>query len=658
MTLLIPNLVLVHAFIQHDSNVTKETLAYYHQQWYQISPSVWLEMSLACLAMALITVIPLYLILYLIKYCVCTKTNDNMNPLTASPEADKTRLRDAQEPQIKRHKNCRNPKPSSPSSSKLSKQHKKKPLIAIEGNISSGKSMIISGLSSIPDTHVVYETISQKLLELFYNNPKLYAFPLQLATIQCRLHQIQSLADPDYVTSFTKGIESDQPCVLQDHNKRFLSDLLLLTNKDITNVNKRKTFLDRSVLGDMGFCMKQVLDGNISLEELTAYRDLLKTLNITDMFEFNIEEDHNVARVIVTNHDKVSVIFPKPNPVNKTTCAIHDIIYLHTTPEICRARVQKRMEVDKDVKYDYLNDLDDLHVYGLWWLFIHFPTFASSHIHVFDWRVFPTPSSSSSSQDNQDDSDILQKMKQIISTKSDSYLSSHASSSSARLYGALKIYKHLFPTELSVTSSSSSSHSSFPPSSSSSSSLLKKSSSSSLYQKTSTIDIKYNNTTDHKKESSNILDTPRHKKGITFLDCTKVSEYHYNNIEQNIVNPLSASSEADITSASTRGHTMHQNKRFIQIEDEKHLQNLMIDNPLKWSEIDAVILNDSKQTRKIQDEKRLSCLPQDLRYEHTQDFKNCMNICLAQGKHIYWIYTRPTMYDYFHTWYKLMKNET
>jgi hypothetical protein len=66
------------------------------------------------------------------------------------------------------------------------------------------------------------------------------------------------------------------------------------------------------------------------------------------------------------------------------------VLYLHSTPELCRSRVALRGNVDKDVKHDYLNDIDNLHVYGLWWLLTTYPN--AKKCFVADWRKFGSAS--------------------------------------------------------------------------------------------------------------------------------------------------------------------------------------------------------------------------------------------------------------------------
>jgi len=65
--------------------------------------------------------------------------------------------------------------------------------------------------------------------------------------------------------------------------------------------------------------------------------------------------------------------------------AINHIVYLHSTPARCRQCVAQRGNVDKDVQEDYLDDIDNLYVYALWWLMINHP---SLPIRIIDWRAF------------------------------------------------------------------------------------------------------------------------------------------------------------------------------------------------------------------------------------------------------------------------------
>ncbi len=191
-------------------------------------------------------------------------------------------------------------------------------LIGIDGNISSGKSTGCKMIENmdIDNVKVIcqYETINKILLELFCNNQKEYAFPLQLLTMTRRMQDMEKLR-------------------------------LKYTN------NKNVVILDRTMLGDFVFAIKHLLSGNISDIQMKVY----------------VEE---------SKMNDIEVIVKKQH--------VNSIIYLHSTPTICRYNVSKRDDVDKDYKEDYLNQVDDLHFYAVIYSIIN----KKIPIYFADWRKF------------------------------------------------------------------------------------------------------------------------------------------------------------------------------------------------------------------------------------------------------------------------------
>jgi deoxyadenosine/deoxycytidine kinase len=115
-----------------------------------------------------------------------------------------------------------------------------KTIIALEGNISSGKTTLCRALdeSTIPVT-ILYEPVVDSLLQLFYQNKAKYAFALQLFMFSTRYDAMERMMAMSNTTSV----------------------------------------LDRSVFGDIVFAMKQCLDGHMNHHEWKCYMDVLQGKN-------------------------------------------------------------------------------------------------------------------------------------------------------------------------------------------------------------------------------------------------------------------------------------------------------------------------------------------------------------------------------------------
>lgn len=117
---------------------------------------------------------------------------------------------------------------------------------------------------------------------------------------------------------------------------RRLQELELLSH--YKNPHKNVILLDRSVLGDFAFVNKQFLDLNMNIEDMCSYNEELELNNFVNMLQ----------------HKNLDAM-----------------LYLHSSPKLCRERVEKRGDVDSVTKQDYLNDIDDLHFYGVLFLIVH-----------------------------------------------------------------------------------------------------------------------------------------------------------------------------------------------------------------------------------------------------------------------------------------------
>jgi len=203
-------------------------------------------------------------------------------------------------------------------------------IIGVEGNISSGKSTLCLTLqnqvcaSTQQPIRVMFEEISSTLLQLFYSDHKRYALTLQLTTLQRRIdnliHMRRSVADQR-----TVGL-LDRSTMVGAH-----------TSFD-TQFRERNTpvFLSLYTLqGDLLFAIKQYLDDSFTKEEAVVY---------VGEFARGV-----FARAFFVNkvHPLVSFAF-----ISWTLHASEpfQVLYLHSTPELCHNRVAHRGNVDKDVQ--------------------------------------------------------------------------------------------------------------------------------------------------------------------------------------------------------------------------------------------------------------------------------------------------------------------
>lgn len=156
--------------------------------------------------------------------------------------------------------------------------------VSLEGNIASSKTSWVNFIKAKhPEYHVKDEFLVPELLKLFYTDRDRFAMIFQSCMLVTRLQVLPEIAQ-------TPGIH----------------------------------IFDRSLIGDLGFCVKQQLDGKISARDRSFYNGLL-------------------ANYI----DRVHVMW-----------------YTYTTPLQSYNRLRKRGTVDSAmVPIEYLEDIHWLHVY-------------------------------------------------------------------------------------------------------------------------------------------------------------------------------------------------------------------------------------------------------------------------------------------------------
>jgi len=186
--------------------------------------------------------------------------------------------------------------------------------LSLEGNIAAGKSTFLTILSEQVDLLCVPEPVNKwqnvgeekiNLLDLFYSNPKRYAYLFQtyafLSRMRSQLHPYDILE--------------------KDENNYILSSN--------SNSDREKVIMfERSVLSDKYcFAMNCFESGLLDKAEYEVYKD----------FHSFLVEEFNMLR-------------------------LNGIIYLRTNPETCATRLAKRSRSEeKTVSLEYLTSIHEKH---------------------------------------------------------------------------------------------------------------------------------------------------------------------------------------------------------------------------------------------------------------------------------------------------------
>lgn len=145
-------------------------------------------------------------------------------------------------------------------------------MIIIEGNIGSGKSTLTKNLCEALNARAFYEPVeSNPYLELFYNDPKKYALPMQFYLMSRRYEM--HLEGIDHIW------KTGQTCIF-----------------------------DRSIYGDYVFAKKNWLDGNMSELDFDNYNKMrevmFKNLMVPHVTVFlNTDPKINQNRITLRNRD-------------------------------------------------------------------------------------------------------------------------------------------------------------------------------------------------------------------------------------------------------------------------------------------------------------------------------------------------------------------
>ena len=185
-------------------------------------------------------------------------------------------------------------------------------IIAIEGLLGVGKSTLIEGIqrTSTPSWRIenLSENIEPSFLDLFYSDPKRYAFAFQYGVMKSRIYQ----------WSLTNVYMSVPPP--QKQCSWYLCD--------------------RTMIGDYIFAQTNYLCGNITTREMKAYASVF------------------------------GVTF-KTLPESRYLRNMDVIVYLVDTPERCKYRVEnvRKNKVESNIPLEYYEKLDQVHfeaISSLW----------------------------------------------------------------------------------------------------------------------------------------------------------------------------------------------------------------------------------------------------------------------------------------------------
>jgi len=177
-------------------------------------------------------------------------------------------------------------------------------MIAVHGNIGSGKSTLIKRLSMMNDKYIAYLEPVQiwqesGLLNLLYTDPEGYAFSFQVMALLTRLKQYSEFIENknNKIMLWERGIESDKIFhnVLTKH--KFISSLEI----DILNTSyKPKALLNIYIRTPPDVCLHRILQRGrpeekdityIYLKELhDEHEEVLKDCYVIDGENINIED--------------------------------------------------------------------------------------------------------------------------------------------------------------------------------------------------------------------------------------------------------------------------------------------------------------------------------------------------------------------------------
>lgn len=202
--------------------------------------------------------------------------------------------------------------------------------VAIEGNIGAGKTSLCNNISKIHHNYFIIEEEINGILNLFYKNPKKYAFTLQWGMLKSRIYQFN----------------------LFQLKRKFDPDLIYLN--------------DRSVLGDYVFAIHNYHLGNLSNKELDVYEEtlhgnldnlsLIPYVTEPDIFVY-LNTDPNICKHRVEN-------IRKNNYENDIDLAYYvgiDDVYFHLFTQVIFKNINRVIIINNNLTNKEVDNVELFH---------------------------------------------------------------------------------------------------------------------------------------------------------------------------------------------------------------------------------------------------------------------------------------------------------
>ena len=248
---------------------------------------------------------------------------------------------------------------------------------AVEGNICSGKTTLCREIAAVVEKEdreasdtdgprrevlIAYEPIAEDALALFYSDVKKYAFWFQTYMLALRLNEAQSIPMRDSIA-------------------------------DSKNGNVKISLLDRSLLGDYAFAIRQYLDGNISEHELRAYHGIRQERGFSDPTATSSTSSASVASQIQKNGRQDIVDGESDSQKSSNQKGRHErqvglsLLYIDVDPQICHNRIMNRgTKSEMTLPLKYLEDLDAVYINLLLKVCCFFSASLIAKVHLYTDR--------------------------------------------------------------------------------------------------------------------------------------------------------------------------------------------------------------------------------------------------------------------------------
>jgi deoxyadenosine/deoxycytidine kinase len=246
-------------------------------------------------------------------------------------------------------------------------------VVVVEGSIGAGKTYFSSRAAKRCGEYSVNvpEEINPKLLELFYSNPKKYAFAFQLSVLETRtngtrLRLLEASLERDEALSASSSSSGSNECVPQ-------------------------AYLDRSVLGDACFCVANYLQGNIDDAEMAVYWSVVGATKMEDVARV-LQSTTTFNSSTSVNSDDGSVCDPTASGSSSSGDLFEKnvdrwLLYLHTSFDECKRRVdthRRGVETSAGVPLSYFELLEQVY----FTLLQHIARQSTTKMIVLDWKSY------------------------------------------------------------------------------------------------------------------------------------------------------------------------------------------------------------------------------------------------------------------------------